>query len=651
MSENLSEFLLSKSYFTASYWQALDGIVDGLSHDKNFVILTGDNGSGKTLLVRKILENLPKFTRSIVVPESELNFRDFISFIHEALVGGTLGKSDSVKVREIRNQLLLHADKKQLDFLIVDTSSPPRKTILEMLPKMICLDHRKNGFQAGFKVLLTGNRDLVKILTDPDLMNSSSKIDDIFELRPLLFSEAVLFLEDGLEKQFVQDCIGKVVLEKIYHLTNGNPSLLAKIRYYIHHAFIIKKNPHLVSEQWVKHVLSSEEFASYIPGQTVVMPELIQKKESEVNSSFLALKKLSATKNSQESDFQENSDNEECYNYHEDVEQLDVGKKEIGADDEYKIPSEDDQETASMVREVIPDDNSDDTIVPDILAKGRWEKAESFSFVRRIFAVLRRRLLTITSKKRSRNKQKEEQSSLPVESVWQKLGNGMLVIEPGLILGEKEKIAEQIAWRRKGTSYLVKGLRYDFRRLRWIISAACVFGLLYNATDLLTTFKVSLGKKAPLVSYLDDVVQREDIEFFDKLGVFKQDTYTFLVEKRMLPRKFLSAEQKKREIKEKKLNISQSLEKAQKLQKSRKILNADGKTYYDLYLDVLKIDPNNREAMQAIIELRDNYFTRVNDARQKEEFQKAEKLFDIVIAIENLTPLGSKMIEVEENKS
>jgi hypothetical protein len=101
-------------------------LTDSHSLTQNMLFIIA-NGSGKTLLVRKILENLPKFTRSIVVPESELNFRDFISFIHEALVGGTLGKSDSVKVREIRNQLLLHADKKQLDFLIVDTSSPPRK--------------------------------------------------------------------------------------------------------------------------------------------------------------------------------------------------------------------------------------------------------------------------------------------------------------------------------------------------------------------------------------------------------------------------------------------------------------------------------------------------------------------------------------------
>ncbi len=68
-------------YLNASYREALAALHYGVTDRKGFVSLIGEAGTGKTTLLRRLLSELPRETRSVLVINPAIGFEDMLRFI------------------------------------------------------------------------------------------------------------------------------------------------------------------------------------------------------------------------------------------------------------------------------------------------------------------------------------------------------------------------------------------------------------------------------------------------------------------------------------------------------------------------------------------------------------------------------------------
>jgi general secretion pathway protein A len=61
--------------------QALHKFKEAFQENKNFFVLTGDAGTGKTTLMKRFLEELDENTRVAIVPDPSLTLADFIDYL------------------------------------------------------------------------------------------------------------------------------------------------------------------------------------------------------------------------------------------------------------------------------------------------------------------------------------------------------------------------------------------------------------------------------------------------------------------------------------------------------------------------------------------------------------------------------------------
>ena len=72
-------------YYGERHTEALAHLVYGVSDDGGFVMLTGEVGTGKTTLIRRLLEQLPENVDAALVLNPRITVTEFVATICEEL--------------------------------------------------------------------------------------------------------------------------------------------------------------------------------------------------------------------------------------------------------------------------------------------------------------------------------------------------------------------------------------------------------------------------------------------------------------------------------------------------------------------------------------------------------------------------------------
>ena len=108
-------------YLSRRHADALAHLLYGISQSGGFIQLTGEVGTGKTTLVRSLLEQLPDEADVALILNPELTTREFLAAISEEL-GVELPNDDSIKslVDNLSSHLLDAHARGRRTVLIVD---------------------------------------------------------------------------------------------------------------------------------------------------------------------------------------------------------------------------------------------------------------------------------------------------------------------------------------------------------------------------------------------------------------------------------------------------------------------------------------------------------------------------------------------------
>jgi general secretion pathway protein A len=207
--------------------EALSVLAYGILKAEGFLLLTGDIGTGKTSLIRHLLNLIKHKAFVAFIPIPIMEPIDFFNFLAEEFrMKATYHKEVDFLIHFKR--FLLTAHSKQIKvFLIIDEAQNIHHELLEKIRLLsnIELDNRKL-----INIFFVGQSEIENVLMDQKNKAIRQRITTAFHLKPLTELETKKYIAHRLmvagakKNMFTSDACGK-----IFHLSDGIPRLINSI--------------------------------------------------------------------------------------------------------------------------------------------------------------------------------------------------------------------------------------------------------------------------------------------------------------------------------------------------------------------------------------------------------------------------------------
>jgi general secretion pathway protein A len=214
-------------FLSERHGEALAHLVYGVTESGGFIQLTGEVGTGKTTLVRSLLQSrMPDNADVAVVLNPQLSVIEFLATICEELHIEVLHNKGSVKaLTDALNRHLLKAHAAgRRTILVVDEAQNLAPAVLEQVRLLTNLETAK---QKLLQIILIGQPELRELLARNDLRQLAQRITGRYHLEPLSIEETSSYIEHRLK---VAGAVGEVfdagAKKEVFRLSQGVPRLI-----------------------------------------------------------------------------------------------------------------------------------------------------------------------------------------------------------------------------------------------------------------------------------------------------------------------------------------------------------------------------------------------------------------------------------------
>jgi general secretion pathway protein A len=181
-------------FSTPKHNEAMAALYHGVRAHRGFVVLTGEVGTGKTLLLRCLLE-LFKESDDVAyayVFNGRLSPCEFLQYVASDFGLSVSGKNKSEILLEFSNYVIARGLKNLTTVLIVDEAHHLSADILEEIRLLTNLETARDKL---LQILLVGQPELDDILDSPTLRQLKQRIAHRAQLAPLDVNETKGYIE------------------------------------------------------------------------------------------------------------------------------------------------------------------------------------------------------------------------------------------------------------------------------------------------------------------------------------------------------------------------------------------------------------------------------------------------------------------------
>jgi MSHA biogenesis protein MshM len=160
----------------------LDALLYAISQDEGIVKVSGEVGSGKTMLCRVLMERLPKNVETIFLANPSLSPDEILLAIADEL-GFEMGELRSARLlRALQDRLIrLFAEARRVVVLIDEAHAMPKQTLEEIR----LLSNLEANRHKLLQIILFGQPELDQVLNSSDMRQLKERITHSFRLEPL----------------------------------------------------------------------------------------------------------------------------------------------------------------------------------------------------------------------------------------------------------------------------------------------------------------------------------------------------------------------------------------------------------------------------------------------------------------------------------
>jgi general secretion pathway protein A len=216
---------------TSHHNEALAAIYFGICRRKGFVVITGEVGTGKTLLVRCLLDLLNRQQIAFAnVFNAQLSEVDFLRYIAGDLGLKLWSQSKSELLLELNHFLIQRHRKGQTTVLVVDEAQNLSAAVLE---EIRLLTNLETSQQKLLQILLVGQPELEEKLERHELRQLKQRIALRCRLKALTLEETQGYIVCRLRQAGADERADSIfpaaAITAIHRCSNGIPRLINTI--------------------------------------------------------------------------------------------------------------------------------------------------------------------------------------------------------------------------------------------------------------------------------------------------------------------------------------------------------------------------------------------------------------------------------------
>jgi general secretion pathway protein A len=212
-------------YMSARHTDALAHLIYGISESGGFIQLTGEVGTGKTTLIRSLLEQLPAKADIALILNPQLSAKEFLQVICDELRTPPPA-DDSLKARiDALNAHLLrvHSEGRRV-VLIVDEAQTLSPELLEQVRLLTNLETAKHKL---LQIILIGQPELRELLERPEMRQIAQRVTGRYHLEPLGREETAAYVGHRMRVAGALSEIFKPsAINQLYKRSRGIPRLI-----------------------------------------------------------------------------------------------------------------------------------------------------------------------------------------------------------------------------------------------------------------------------------------------------------------------------------------------------------------------------------------------------------------------------------------
>jgi type II secretory pathway predicted ATPase ExeA len=237
----------------------LEALIYAVLHDEGIVKVSGEVGSGKTMLCRVLMERLPAAVETIYLATPSLAKDEIIHAIGDDLKLAFSQDRRTVALRELQEHLIsLYAKDKRVVVLIDEAHVMPEDT----LEQVRLLSNLESNRHKLLQIVLFGQPELDATLAKPQLRQLRDRVTHSFRMRPLSPAETAKYISFRMRAAGYRG--PEVFLPGATALiARASSGLTRRINILADKALLaaFTENSHAVAERQVRAAIADSEFA------------------------------------------------------------------------------------------------------------------------------------------------------------------------------------------------------------------------------------------------------------------------------------------------------------------------------------------------------------------------------------------------------
>ena len=211
-------------YLSKNHAACLRYLLYSLGRGHGFIVLTGETGIGKTLLLKNLAENLDKKTHVAFLVNSALDSAGVLSYIFHELDLDITGKSKFEMLSSLKKFLLTLEMVDEKVVVIIDES---QNLSIDTLENLRLLTNFEDSEKKLLQIILAGQPHLGAMLRLPELAQLNQRIGFHCCLIPMDYDETKGYIEKRLAvARATHPVFTSRAIKKIYVYSKGIPRVI-----------------------------------------------------------------------------------------------------------------------------------------------------------------------------------------------------------------------------------------------------------------------------------------------------------------------------------------------------------------------------------------------------------------------------------------
>jgi general secretion pathway protein A len=213
------------SYTNSFYREAFASLRYGVETRKGFIVITGEAGTGKTTLLRKLMRTVESTVHTAFIFNTHLEFTEVLRFALNELGVATSARDRLTLMAQLNDYLIEQLHKNHIVSLLVDEAQDLSDEMLEELRLLSNLETDKAKL---IQIVLMGQPELERKLDQPELRQLKQRVAVRCRLAPLGSDEVAPYINSRLQTVGYRgkELFDPGSVEKIAVYSKGIPRLI-----------------------------------------------------------------------------------------------------------------------------------------------------------------------------------------------------------------------------------------------------------------------------------------------------------------------------------------------------------------------------------------------------------------------------------------